>query len=283
MNQETVENAVEAQVEWTETVLKHLTDLAMTRGVDIIQACIIMAIGFGICRWIRRVVHRVLERSSVEASAVNFVTEIIYFFCLLVVALTALGTMGVSTTTLSAALGGIGLGIGLALKDKVSNVASGIFILIFKQFRVGDFISVAGQSGTVKNIRIMYTELVTMGNQLVVIPNMSITSSVVTNYSMLDTRYIEFNFCVGYATNLVRCVALIHDTLAASPYVKNKDNIQIYIKELGDSAITIYARPEVDRAAYYQAMNDLYVEVKAALDAAGIDIPYPQLVVHKGN
>jgi len=129
----------------------------------------------------------------------------------------------------------------------------------------------------------MYTELATMGNQLVVIPNMTITSSVVTNYSMLDTRYIEFNFCVGYATDLAACTRLIRDTLAASPYVKNKDNIQIYIKELGDSAITIYARPEVDRVDYYQAMNDLYVEVKSALDAAGIDIPYPQLVVHKGN
>lgn len=283
MNQQAIDQVVHQPLDWTERLWNHVMDLAMTRGVDIVQALIIATIGYFICRWIRRVIHNVLTRSAVEDSAVTFITEIIYFLCLLIVALMALGTMGVSTTSLSAALGGIGLGIGLALKDKIGNVASGIFILIFKPFRVGDFISAAGNSGTVSNIRIMYTELTTTGNQIVVIPNLTMTSSIVTNYSFMDTRNVEFNIGVGYGTDLPQCVEIMKGVLVGSDYVTDKTNILVYIKEFGDSSIVVYARAGVARASYFQAMNDLYIEIKQALDAAGIDIPYPQVVVHKGN
>lgn len=283
MNQQAIDQVVHQPLDWTERLWNHVMDLAMTRGVDIVQALIIATIGYFICRWIRRVIHNVLTRSAVEDSAVTFITEIIYFLCLLIVALMALGTMGVSTTSLSAALGGIGLGIGLALKDKIGNVASGIFILIFKPFRVGDFISAAGNSGTVSNIRIMYTELTTTGNQIVVIPNLTMTSSIVTNYSFMDTRNVEFNIGVGYGTDLPQCVEIMKGVLVGSDYVTDKTNILVYIKEFGDSSIVVYARAGVARASYFEAMNDLYIEIKQALDAAGIDIPYPQVVVHKGN
>lgn len=283
MNQEAIDQVVHQPLDWTERLWNRMLDLAMTRGVDIVQALIIAVIGYFICRWIRRVIHNVLTRSAVEDSAVTFITEIIYFLCLLIVALMALGTMGVSTTSLSAALGGIGLGIGLALKDKIGNVASGIFILIFKPFRVGDFINAAGNSGTVSNIRIMYTELTTTGNQVVVIPNLTMTSSIVTNYSFMDTRNVEFNIGVGYGTDLPQCVELMQGVLAGSSYVTDKTSILVYVKEFGDSSITIYARAGVTRAEYFQALNDLYIEIKKVLDTAGIDIPYPQVVVHKGN
>lgn len=283
MNQQAIDQVVHQPLDWTERLWNHVMDLAMTRGVDIVQALIIATIGYFICRWIRRVIHNVLTRSAVEDSAVTFITEIIYFLCLLIVALMALGTMGVSTTSLSAALGGIGLGIGLALKDKIGNVASGIFILIFKPFRVGDFISAAGNSGTVSNIRIMYTELTTTGNQIVVIPNLTMTSSIVTNYSFMDTRNVEFNIGVGYGTDLPQCVEIMKGVLVGSDYVMDKTNILVYIKEFGDSSIVVYARAGVARASYFEAMNDLYIEIKQALDAAGIDIPFPQVVVHKGN
>lgn len=283
MNQQAIDQVVHQPLDWTEKLWNHVLDLAMTRGVDIMQALIIATIGYFICRWIRRVIHNVLTRSAVEDSAVTFITEIIYFLCLLIVALMALGTMGVSTTSLSAALGGIGLGIGLALKDKIGNVASGIFILIFKPFRVGDFINAAGNSGTVSNIRIMYTELTTTGNQIVVIPNLTMTSSIVTNYSFMDTRNVEFNIGVGYGTDLPRCVELMQGVLAGSSYVVDKTSILVYIKEFGDSSIVVYARAGVARASYFQAMNDLYIDIKRVLDTAGIDIPYPQVVVHRGN
>lgn len=275
-------------VDWTERLWNHLMDLAMTRGVDIVQALVIAFIGYMVCRWIRRVVRNMLIRSTVEDSAVTFVTEIVYFLSLIVVAITALGTAGVSTTSLSAAIGGIGIGIGLAMKDQFGNVASGIFILIFKPFRVGDYITAAGNSGTVSNIRIMSTEMKTTGNQVVVIPNVALTSGVIVNYSAMDTRNVEFNLGVGYDTDLEECIALVRKVLKESPYVLNKESLLIYVKSMdaysiGIYAIGIYAAAQVERPKYFEAMNRLYIDIKKAFDEAGIDIPYPQMVVHQAG
>lgn len=279
-----MEQVGEKTIDWTEQVWEHLVNFALTKGPEILAALIIAAIGYVICRWIRRVIFNILTQSSVESSAVTFITELAYFFCLAIVAVMALGTLGFSTTSISAALGGIGLGIGLALKDKVSNVASGIYILMFQPFRVGDYIDAGGgTSGNVENIRIMYTELRTTGNQLIIVPNLTMTSSVITNYSRLDTRNVEMNIGVGYGTDLPACVVLIRETLCASPYVVNQETMPVYVKALADSSITVYARAEVRREDYFTAMNELYIAVKQALDRAGIDIPFPQLVVHHAD
>ncbi len=253
----------------------------LNRAESIFFALIIAVIGFAICRWIRSAIHRILLRSKIEHSAVAFITESIYYLLLIIVFLAALGTMGVSTTTLAATLGGIGVGIGLALKDKASNVASGIFILLFHPYRIGDYVTIAGYSGTVRTIRIMYTELLTLGNQIVVVPNSTATNAVIVNYSVLDTRNIEFEIGVGYGTNLTDCVRIMKETFLESPYVRDAESIKIYVQNLSDSAITVYARVPVDRVNYFDARHALYIDVKTALDNAGIDIPYPQLVVHR--
>lgn len=283
MEEQIVEQVGEKTADWTARVWDRLIDFALTKGPEVAAALIIAAVGYMICRWIRRVVFNVLTQSSVESSAVTFITELLYFFCLTIVAVMALGTLGFSTTSISAALGGIGLGIGLALKDKISNVASGIFILIFQPFRVGDYIDAGGYSGTVANIRIMHTEVRTTGNQMVIVPNLTMTSNVIVNYSYLDTRNIEFTIGVGYGTDLRQCVSLMRETLVSSEYVLNKEDLPIYVKEFADSSINIYARAEVKRSEYFQAMNELNIRLKEALDQAGIDIPFPQLVVHQAE
>ncbi len=268
---------------WSEEMLENLAQQFVSRAFDIAIALLIGAVGFFVCRWIRKILHRILTRADVEHSAITFITDGVYYLLLLIVFLMALGTLGVSTTTLSAAMGGIGLGIGLALKDKASNVASGIFILLFHPYRVGDYVTMAGYGGTVKSIRIMYTELLTLGNQLVVIPNSTATATVVVNYSALDVRNIEFQIGVGYDTNLSECVRIMQETILKSPYVTQPDSLKIYVDNLGDSAITVYARIGVARETYYDARHALYIDIKNALDRAGIDIPYPQMVVHQKN
>ncbi len=268
---------------WSEEMLENLAQQFVSRAFDIAIALLIGAVGFFVCRWIRKILHRILTRADVEHSAITFITDGVYYLLLLIVFLMALGTLGVSTTTLSAAMGGIGLGIGLALKDKASNVASGIFILLFHPYRVGDYVTMAGYGGTVKSIRIMYTELLTLGNQLVIIPNSTATATVVVNYSALDVRNIEFQIGVGYDTNLTECVRIMQDTILKSPYITQPDSLKIYVDNLGDSAITVYARIGVARETYYDARHALYIDIKNALDRAGIDIPYPQMVVHQKN
>ena len=272
-----------AAADWTDQVGERLVDIMVTKGPEMAAAFIIACIGYGICRWIRRVAHRILSHSKIENSAVTFIADLIYFFCMAILVGIVLGTLGLSTTSISAALGGIGLGIGLALKDKISNIASGIYILIFEPFHVGDYIETGSIGGTVSDIRIMYTELRTSGNQMIIVPNLTMTSTIITNYSFLDTRNVEFNIGVGYDTDLPACVALLRKVISDSPYVVEKENFPVYIKNFGESSITMYARAEVKRANYYTAMTALYTDIKKALDDAGIDIPYPQVVVHQAQ
>lgn len=192
----------------------------------------------------------------------------------------ALSAAGVAPATLAAAFGGIGLAIGLGLKDNIGNVASGIFILIFRPFRVGDYIKVEDSEGSVVDIRVMYTEISTLGNQMIVIPNSRLTNSVIKNYSSFETRNIEFTFEVAYNTDLVKCVELLQKLFSTDSYVLNGAALPIYISSMGESSIRIYVRAQVDRSKYYEAQNHLYIKVKNAFDEAGIEIPFPQVVVH---
>lgn len=283
MEPNVVTKVVTDEISITTQFMNGLKSFALTRGIDFLEAIIIFAIGYIICRYIRRVVEHILNRTEVDPSAKTFIEEIIFFFCLAVVTLVALGTAGVSTGTLAAAFGGIGLAIGLGLKDNIGNVASGIFILTFRPFKVGDYIQVGSNQGTVTEISIMYTMLSTLGNQRIVIPNSSLTSTVIKNFSTYDVRNLEFTLDVGYDTNLKECTTLLRKLFTEDDYVVDKEKLTIYVSAMAESSIQIYVRAAVERAKYYEAQNALYIKVKEAFDRAGIDIPYPQLVVHQGK
>lgn len=283
LGEQTVARSVTNSLDWTEKFLEGLKTLALTKGIDILEAILIFVIGYFICRFIKKTVNRILIRSRVEATAINFITEMAYFFSLAIVLIVALGTAGVAPGALAAGFGGIGLAIGLGLKDNIGNVASGIFLLIFQPFRVGDYIEVGTYQGNVQAVRIMYTEIATLGNQMITIPNSQLTTSIIKNSSRFDTRNIEFTFDVGYNTDLNACISLLKDLLNKSEYVLNKHNFPIYVKEMAESSIRIYVRVNVKRSLYYDAQNTLYIEVKEALDKAGIDIPFPQIVIHQSK
>ena len=273
MSENVVEKVVNNELDMTAGLISGVKNFAVTKGVDIFQAIIIFIIGYMICCWLRGVVRRLLARSNVEPSAISFISEIIFFLCLAGVIIMALSAAGVAPATLAAAFGGIGLAIGLGLKDNIGNVASGIFILIFRPFRVGDYIKVGDR-------RVMYTEISTLGNQMIVIPNSRLTDSVIKNYSFFETRNIEFTFDVAYDTDLAKCVELLQKLFSADAYVLNGAELPIYVSSMGESSIRIYVRAQVERSKYNEAQNHLYIKVKNAFDEAGIEIPFPQLVVH---
>ena len=273
MSGNVVEKVVNNELDMTAGLISGVKNFAVTKGVDIFQAIIIFSIGYMICCWLRGVVRRLLARSNVEPSAISFISEIIFFLCLAGVIIMALSAAGVAPATLAAAFGGIGLAIGLGLKDNIGNVASGIFILIFRPFRVGDYIKVGDSEGSVVDIRVMYTEISTLGNQMIVIPNSRLTDSVIKNYSFFETRNIEFTFDVAYDTDLQKL-------FSADAYVLNGAELPIYVSSMGESSIRIYVRAQVERSKYNEAQNHLYIKVKNAFDEAGIEIPFPQLVVH---
>ena len=272
MSENVVEKVVNNELDMTAGLISGVKNFAVTKGVDIFQAIIIFSIGYMICCWLRGVVRRLLARSNVEPSAISFISEIIFFLCLAGVIIMALSAAGVAPATLAAAFGGIGLAIGLGLKDNIGNVASGIFILIFRPFRDSE--------GSVVDIRVMYTEISTLGNQMIVIPNSRLTDSVIKNYSFFETRNIEFTFDVAYDTDLAKCVELLQKLFSADAYVLNGAELPIYVSSMGESSIRIYVRAQVERSKYNEAQNHLYIKVKNAFDEAGIEIPFPQLVVH---
>ena len=283
METNAVTKVVTDEISITAKFMGDLKMFALTKGLDLIEAVILFIVGYIVCRYIRKAVEHILERSNVDPSAKTFISEIIFFFCLAIVAIVALGTAGVAAGTLAAAFGGVGLAIGLGLKDNIGNVASGIFILIFRPFRVGDYIQVGTNQGTVTDIRIMYTLISTLGNQMIVIPNSSLINSVIKNFSAFETRNLEFTFDVGYSTDLPACIALLKKIFTEDGYVLNKENLPIYVSAMAESSIRIYVRAQVDRQKYFEAQNELYIKVKEAFDKNGIDIPLPQIVVHQAK
>lgn len=279
----TVDRTVTHQITMTERILDKIQHFAETKGLDIIMAIVVLVIGYIVSREIKVWTRNILKRSNIDPNAIGFITEIVYFISLLFVMTIVFGMLGISTSSLIAALGGIGLAIGLALKDNFSNVASGIFILIFRPFNVGDYIVANGVEGTVAEIAIIYTKIRTLGNQMIAVPNNTMTSSIIKNYSHYDLRNIELVFDVGYDSDLRSCLHLIREELIKNPYVQDKEQITVYISEMADSSIRIYTRCQVKAADYFTARTDIIIAVKETLDRAGIDIPFPQLVVHQSE
>lgn len=279
----TVDRTVTHQITMTERILDKIQHFAETKGLDIVMAIVVLVIGYIVSREIKVWTRNILKRSNIDPNAIGFITEIVYFISLLFVMTIVFGMLGISTSSLIAALGGIGLAIGLALKDNFSNVASGIFILIFRPFNVGDYIVANGVEGTVAEIAIIYTKIRTLGNQMIAVPNNTMTSSIIKNYSHYDLRNLELVFDVGYDSDLRSCLHLIREELIKNPYVQDKEQITVYISEMADSSIRIYTRCQVKAADYFTARTDIIIAVKETLDRAGIDIPFPQLVVHQSE
>lgn len=279
----TVDRTVTHQITMTERILDKIQHFAETKGLDIVMAIVVLVIGYIVSREIKVWTRNILKRSNIDPNAIGFITEIVYFISLLFVMTIVFGMLGISTSSLIAALGGIGLAIGLALKDNFSNVASGIFILIFRPFNVGDYIVANGVEGTVVEIAIIYTKIRTLGNQMIAVPNNTMTSSIIKNYSHYDLRNLELVFDVGYDSDLRSCLHLIREELIKNTYVQDKEQITVYISEMADSSIRIYTRCQVKAADYFTARTDIIIAVKETLDCAGIDIPFPQLVVHQSE
>ncbi len=279
----TVDRTVTHQITMTERILDKIQHFAETKGLDIVMAIVVLVIGYIVSREIKVWTRNILKRSNIDPNAIGFITEIVYFISLLFVMTIVFGMLGISTSSLIAALGGIGLAISLALKDNFSNVASGIFILIFRPFNVGDYIVANGVEGTVAEIAIIYTKIRTLGNQMIAGPNNTMTSSIIKNYSHYDLRNLELVFDVGYDSDLRSCLHLIREELIKNPYVQDKEQITVYISEMADSSIRIYTRCQVKAADYFTARTDIIIAVKETLDRAGIDIPFPQLVVHQSE
>ncbi len=249
-------------------------------ALKLIFALVIYIIG----RWVARIITRssvkLMNARNVDATLVAFLSNLLFATLLTAVILAALDTLGLPITSLLAVVGAAGLAVGLAMKDSLGNFAAGVMLVLFRPFTKGDFVEVAGVSGTVQEVRIFNTVLTTPDNKQVILPNGQVTADPITNYNAHDTRRVDMMFGVGYDDNLKTAREVLTRICSSHPLVLDEPAIKIFVHSLGDNSVNFAVRPWCKTADYWTVWGDLLEQGKVELEAAGCSIPYPQRDVH---
>jgi small conductance mechanosensitive channel len=263
-----------------EETLATVSEFAVVYGMKIIAALAIYIVGRSVVKIVANVVAKVMSKKDLDKGVCNFVTSLVGTGLLIFVIIAALGQLGIQTTSFVAIIGAAGLAVGLALQGSLANFAAGFLILIFKPFKVGNFVELAGTSGVVVNIHIFTTELKTGDNKQIIIPNSSVTDSNIVNYSTHDTRRVDLIMGIGYEDDIDKAKAIMHEICDADARVLKDPAVTIAVVELADSSVNFVLRPWVKSADYWAVYFDLNEQVKKRFDAEGVSIPYPQRDVH---
>lgn len=249
-------------------------------GTNILLALAVFIIGRWIAKLIVRIIKRLMKTANMDEVLIGFLSSILNVVLLVVVVIAALEQLGVNTTSLVALFAAAGLAVGLALKDSLSNFAAGVMLIIFKPFKVGDFIEAAGISGVVEVIRVFNTQLRTGDNREIVVPNSQIYSGIITNFSAREQRRIDLVIGIGYDDNIKAAKSVLENILQAEQRVLKEPAPVIIVSELGESSVDLAVRPWVKSEDFLNVRSDLLETIKAEFDAAGISIPFPQRHVH---
>lgn len=249
-------------------------------GLKVIAAIAILVIGRMASGWIRELLRKMMARSGTDPMLISFASNLTYFTLLAFVVIAALSEVGIQTTSFIAVLGAAGLAVGLALQGSLQNFAAGVLIIIFRPYKVGDFIEGGGTSGIVEEMDIFTTRMRTPDNKAVIVPNSKLLGDNITNYSAKPTRRLDLVTGVGYGDDLAKVKQVLSDILAADARVLQDPTPTIGVVALGDSSIDFAVRPWVDSGNYWPLHFDLLETIKNRFDAEGISIPYPQRDVH---
>lgn len=264
-----------------EAALDRVVELIATYGLSVLGGLLILIFGWTVARWAANATRRLLSRSRhVDETLLSFFSSLVRYAILAVVLIAVLNQLGVETASLIAVFGAAGLAIGLALQGTLSNVAAGVMLLIFRPFRAGHYIVVAGQGGTVRNLSLFTTELATPDNVQIIIPNGAVWGSSIVNYSYHPTRRVDFTLSIGYGDDMERAKALVQSVVEQDGRTLPDPPPQIVVGELAESSVNLIVRVWVKADDYWPLKFDLTQRFKQAFDAAGISIPFPQRDLH---
>lgn len=256
----------------------------MTTGItvltNLVYALLIFVIGKMIARIVASLLAKAMQKSKIDETLVLFAKNVSYAIMMVVVVIAALSKLGLNTTSLVAVLGAAGLAIGLALQGSLSNFAAGVLLILFRPFKVGDFVDAGGVKGTVKDIDVFTSTLFTPDNVCMVVPNSNITGSNIINYSKNSTRRVDLVMSVSYSDDLQLAKQVIEEVLKAEPRVLADPAYTVAVSELAESSVNIVVRPWVNAADYWGVYFGLTESLKLALEAKGLTIPFPQRDVH---
>ncbi|EEB80186.1 MAG: mechanosensitive ion channel [Halioglobus sp.] len=249
-------------------------------GIKIALAIAIFYIGRIVVAAVVKVAGKFMSARDMDEILVKFLSSILRWVLLLFVVIAALSQLGIDTTSLVALLGAAGLAIGLSLQSSLANFAAGVMLIVFRPFTKGDFVEVAGTSGSVDNISIFTTTLTTPDNKEVIVPNGSVIGNNIVNYSARPTRRVDMVFGIGYGDDIKKAKELLEQIVAADTRVLAEPAPVVALGELADSSVNFLVRPWVNAEDYWSVLWDTTETVKLKFDEAGISIPYPQMDVH---
>lgn len=246
----------------------------------VVAAIAIFVIGRWVSALIRKGIERTMLKHQVDETLVKFAGNLAYVLLMVAVIIAALNQVGIQTTSLIAVLGAAGLAVGLALQGSLSNFASGVMLIMFRPFKVGDFVSAGGEMGSVEEIALFTTQLKTPDNKAIIVPNAQITGGTITNFSAKPTRRIDLVIGVSYSDDLKQVKAVLNDMLSSDERILKDPEPTVGVVSLGESSVDFAVRPWVNASDYWAVYFDLLQGIKERFDAEGISIPFPQRDLH---
>lgn len=261
-------------------IIETISGLAVTYGLKLLLALVTLVIGLWIIKLIMKAIGRNMEKRDVDATLRQFLGSLLSMILKILLIITVISMMGVEMTSFVAILAAAGFAIGMALSGTLQNFAGGVMLVIFKPFKVGDFIDAQGYMGTVKEIQIFNTILKTPDNKTIILPNGGLSTSSMTNFSTEPTRRVDFTFGIGYGDDIDKAKSVIEGLIKQDDRIFTDPAPFIAVSELADSSVNFAVRVWANAGDYWGIFFDLTEKVKKAFDKEGISIPFPQTDVH---
>ena len=284
MEKELEKNIEVLKKDITSYIPENIVEIVGGYAFSLVMALLIFVIGKWLVNKVVDVLGKVLRKvKGMDETLIKFLENIVYYALMIVVLLTALGKLGVETTSFLAILGAAGLAIGLALKDSLGNFASGVMIILFKPFKVGDLVTAAGVTGSVTEVGIFNSIFLTGDNQKIIVPNGAITSGSIINVNANDTRRVDLVVGIGYTDDIKKAKDVLNTIISSNEKVLVDKGITVAVSELGDYSVDFVVRAWVNTPDYWDVKFDLTETIKLRFDEEGITIPFTQQDVHNYN
>ena len=272
--------AADFSVSRLDELIDRLYDVSLNAGKHIIAAILVLMVGRLLVKLLNRLVAKMLDRRHIDVGVQSFLRSAVNILLTTLLVVSVIGALGINTTSFAALLASAGVAVGMALSGNLQNFAGGIVVLLFKPYKVGDWIESQGVEGSVVEIQIFHTILRTADNKIVFVPNGSMSTAVVTNYSREATRRLQWTVGVDYGEDVERVKAVVAEVLKGEPRILTTPQPLIVVEALADSSVNIMVRVWVKQEDYWDVHYEMYQKIYDSFNAAGINFPYPQQTVH---
>jgi small conductance mechanosensitive channel len=254
----------------------YFTTVLIEYSPRLISAVIIFVVGWTVIKLIKKLIIRIMVKREMEPTLSKFLADILIWTLKILLFVTVISRLGVENSSFVAIIGAAGLAVGLSLQGSLSNFAGGVLIIMFKPFKVGDFIEAQGVMGTVKQIQIFVTQLSTVDNQVIFVPNGVLSNETIINYTYATTRRADLTVAISYSSNIKRAKEIAMEVMEKHPMVLKDPAPIVLVKDLAESSINLAVRPWAELPDFFEMRSDILEQIKNEFDANGITIPFPQ-------